>query len=56
MKQDYISTDGSFFDDMRAKERKILQELGDTEALRILEEEEAAAQKEYEEESKNDAP
>lgn len=56
MKQDYISTDGSFFDDMRAKERKILQELGDTEALRILEEEEAAAKKEYEEESKNDAP
>ena len=56
MKQGYISTDGSFFDDMRAKERKILEELGDTEALKLLDEEEEAARKEYEEELKNDTP
>ena len=43
MKQDFITTDGTFFDDMRAKERKILEELGDTEALKLLDEEEAAA-------------
>ncbi|MBO6271035.1 MAG: hypothetical protein J6N19_18045 [Clostridium sp.] len=56
MKKDYVSADGSFFDDMRAKERKILEELGDEEALKILDEEEAAARKEYEEEEKNDTP
>lgn len=54
--KDYVSADGSFFDDMRAKERKILEELGDEEALKLLDEEEAAARKEYEDEEKNDTP
>ena len=51
-KKDVVYADGTFFDDMRAAERRILEELGDTEALKILDEAEARAQKEYEEEAK----
>jgi hypothetical protein len=36
-----IETDGSFFDDLRSMERSILTERGDTEALAILDAEEA---------------
>ena len=39
-------TDGAFFDDMRRIEREALHELGDTEALEMLDAEEAAAQAE----------
>ena len=35
-KQRTIETDGSFFDDLRNMERRILTERGDTEALAIL--------------------
>lgn len=35
-KQRTIETDGSFFDDLRSMERRILTERGDTEALAIL--------------------
>ena len=56
MKKDYVTADGSFFDDMRAKERKILEELGDEEALKLLDAEEEAARKEFEEEAKNETP
>lgn len=35
-KQRAIETDGSFFDDLRSMERRILTERGDTEALAIL--------------------
>ena len=34
--QKTIETDGSFFDDLRDMERRILTERGDTEALAIL--------------------
>ena len=44
--QRIITTDGTFFEDMRAAERRILKELGDEEALKILDEEEAEADKE----------
>ncbi len=40
-KQRTIETDGSFFDDLRSMERRILTERGDTEALAILDAEEA---------------
>lgn len=40
-KQRTIETDGSFFDDLRNMERRILTERGDTEALAILNAEEA---------------
>lgn len=40
-KQRAIETDGSFFDDLRSMERRILTERGDTEALAILDAEEA---------------
>ena len=42
-KQRTIETDGSFFDDMRSMERRILTERGDTEALAILDAEHAEA-------------
>ena len=40
-KQRTIETDGSFFDDLRNMERRILTERGDTEALAILDAEDA---------------
>lgn len=40
-KQRTIETDGSFFDDLRSMERRILTERGDTEALAILDAEDA---------------
>lgn len=40
-KQRTIETDGSFFDDLRSMERRILTERGDAEALAILDAEEA---------------
>ena len=39
--QKTIETDGSFFDDRRDMERRILTERGDTEALAILDAEDA---------------
>ena len=42
-KQRTIETDGSFFDDLRNMERRILTERGDTEALAILNTEDAEA-------------
>lgn len=39
--QKTIETDGSFFDDLRDMERRILTERGDTEALAILDAEDA---------------
>lgn len=42
-KQRTIETDGSFFDDLRSMERRILTERGDTEALAILDAEDAEA-------------
>jgi hypothetical protein len=42
-KQRTIETDGSFFDDLRSMERRILTERGDTEALAILDAEDAKA-------------
>ena len=42
-KQRTIETDGSFFDDLRNMERRILTERGDTEALAILDVEDAEA-------------
>lgn len=42
-KQRAIETDGSFFDDLRSMERRILTERGDTEALAILDAEDAEA-------------
>ena len=42
-KQRTIETDGSFFDDLRNMERRILTERGDTEALAILKAEDAEA-------------
>ena len=44
------STDGNFFDDMRAKERKILEELGEYETIKLLDEEYAQFLKDAEEE------
>ena len=41
--QKTIETDGSFFDDLRDMERRILTERGDTEALAILDAEDAEA-------------
>lgn len=40
-KQRVIETDGDFFDNLRDMERRILTERGDTEALAILDAEEA---------------
>ena len=40
-KQRVIETDGDFFDSLRDMERRILTERGDTEALAILDAEEA---------------
>ena len=45
-KQLTYDANGTFFEDMRAAERRILKELGDEEALKILDEEEAEAAKE----------
>ena len=42
-KQRAIETDGSFFDDLRSMERRILTERGDTEALAILDAEDTEA-------------
>lgn len=42
-KQRTIETDGSFFDDLRSMERRILTERGDTEALAILDAEDVEA-------------
>ena len=42
-KQRTIETDGSFFDDLRSMERRILTERDDTEALAILDAEDAEA-------------
>lgn len=42
-KQRVIETDGSFFDDLRSMERSILTERSDTEALAILDAEDAEA-------------
>lgn len=40
-KQRVIETDGDFFDNLRDMERRILTERGDTEALAILDAEDA---------------
>ena len=47
--QQTVETDGTFFDDLRRMERRILTEKGDTEALAILDAE-LAAQNEQEQE------
>lgn len=46
---DICMTDGTFFDDMRRKEREILAEI-DPEALKILDEEDAERERFYAEE------
>ena len=43
------STDGTFFEDMRAAERRILAEI-DPEALKILDQEDAEMEQRYQEE------
>ncbi len=50
--EDYLvrETDGTFFENMRQMERRILTKYGDTEALAILDEEDRIEREEYEEE------
>lgn len=43
-----IETDGTFFQDLRDMEKRILRKRGDTEALAIIEEEERKAEAEAE--------
>lgn len=47
--EEWCTTDGTFFEDMRAMERKILAEI-DPEALVILDQEEEEMEREYQEE------
>ena len=44
------TTDGMFFDDMRAKERKILEEMGEFETIKLLDEEYAQLLKDCDDE------
>ena len=54
MGERYITTDGTFFEDMRAKERRILAQI-DPSALAILDAEEAEIEREYQEELAREA-
>lgn len=50
MAEDVIYTDGTFFDDMRLAERRILVELGATEALEAIDQEDIKNQRDFEKE------